>query len=315
MLLLTATSAALAAFHLFRIEQLYSNTDGTVQFVVMRESFGANGENFWAGITLTSTGGGTFTFPTNLPSSATAGRRVLIASQDFAALGLVTPDYVIPNGFLPTANGTVNFAGGVDQWTYTSLPTDGVNALYANGMVAPNLATNFFGQSASVASAAMDLNQHGLTGSWYEPATSGQGFEVEVFPDRSAPGTGFVQVSWFTYDTVIGAAERQRWYTLQGPVVTGQPNASLTILQNVGGNFNALPITTAQPVGTATLTFATCSSGQLSYSFADGTGRTGTIPLTRLTQNVTCSTSSARPTNADFALSGTGSIRRPRARA
>ena len=30
----------------------------------------------------------------------------------------------------------------------------------------------------------LDLNQHGLTGSWYEPATSGQGVEVEVFPIR-----------------------------------------------------------------------------------------------------------------------------------
>ena len=83
-----------------------------------------------------------------------------------------------------------------------------------------------------------DLNQHGLTGSWYEPATSGQGFEVEVFPDQSAPGTGFVFVSWFTYDTVVGAAERQRWYTLERPGVTGQPSAALTIHQNTGGNFN-----------------------------------------------------------------------------
>ena len=33
------------------------------------------------------------------------------------ALGLVTPDYVIPNGFLPTAGGTVNYAD-VDQVTY-----------------------------------------------------------------------------------------------------------------------------------------------------------------------------------------------------
>ena len=150
----------------------------------------------------------------------------------------------------------------------------------------------------------VDLNQHGLTGSWYEPATRGQGLEVEVFPDQLAPGTGSVQVSWFTFDPVIGAAERQRWYTLSGPVVTGQANATLKIYQNVGGNFNALPITTAQQVGTATLSFDTCSNGQLSYNFTDGSARTGSIPLTRLTQNVTCSTSSARPTNADFALSG-----------
>jgi len=56
--------------------------------------------------------------------------------------------------------------------------------------------------------------------------------------------------------------------------------------------------------GTATLSFDTCTSGQLTYSFSDGSGRSGTIPLTRLTQNMTCSTTAARPTNPDFALSG-----------
>ena len=152
-------------------------------------------------------------------------------------------------------------------------------------------------------SAKPDLNQHGLTGSWYEPATGGQGVEVEVFANPSA-GAGSTFVSWFTYDTVAGGAERQRWYTAQGPVATGQPNAALTIYRNTGGNFNAPPVTTAQAVGTATLSFDTCSSGQLVYAFTDGTGRTGTIPLTRLTQNVTCSTTSTYPTNADFALSG-----------
>ena len=149
-----------------------------------------------------------------------------------------------------------------------------------------------------------DLNQHGLTGSWYEPATDGQGFEVEVFPDLVAPGTGSVQLSWFTFDTVAGGANRQRWYTLSGNMVSGQPNASLKIYQNTGGNFNALPITNGVPVGTATLSFSTCTSGQLSYTFTDGSGRTGSIPLTRITQNVTCSTTSTRPTNADFAFSG-----------
>jgi hypothetical protein len=157
--------------------------------------------------------------------------------------------------------------------------------------------------TGSTATAFVNLNQHGLTGSWFKQTSSGQGVEVEVFPNPSS-GTGSAFVSWFTYDTVIGGAERQRWYTAQGPVVTGQPNASLTIYQNTGGNFNAPPSTNAQAVGTATLSFDTCSSGLLSYSFTDGTSRTGTIPLTRLTQNVTCSTTSARPTNADFALSG-----------
>jgi hypothetical protein len=158
--------------------------------------------------------------------------------------------------------------------------------------------------SLAAGAAALDLNQHGLTGSWYQAATSGQGFEVEIYPDLTAPGTGLAQVSWFTFDTTVGGADHQRWYTLSGPVVSGQASATLTIYQNTGGNFNALPVTTARAVGTATLSFDSCSSGSLSYTFSDGTGRTGTIPLTRLTQNVTCSTTSTRTTNPDFAHSG-----------
>ena len=153
----------------------------------------------------------------------------------------------------------------------------------------------------TAAAPTVALNQQGLTGSYYEPATSGQGFEVEIWPDLVGPGTGYAFVSWFTFDTTAGAADRQRWYTLQGSVVNGQP-AALTIYQNIGGNFNALPKTSSQAVGTATLSFDSCTSGTLTYTFNDG--RSGTIPLSRLTPNVTCSTTGARPTNPDFALSG-----------
>lgn len=306
---LAAIPAARATFHTFVVEEIYSNADGSVQFVVLHENQGFAGQDLFAGHALTSSGAGgtkTFIFPTNLPSGATAGKRVLIATSGFAALGLVAPNYVIPNGFVPLNGGTVDFAG-VSSMTYAALPTDGTNALYRGGAVGQNLATNFGGQSVSLSlppPPAVDLNQHGLTGSWYEPATNGQGFEVEVFPDFVAPGTGAVQVSWFTFDTVVGGPDRQRWYTLSGNVASGQPAASLTIYRNVGGNFNAPPITNGVPVGTATLTFDTCGSGLLTYTFTDGTGRAGAIPLTRITQNVTCSTTAARPTNADFGLSG-----------
>ena len=152
-----------------------------------------------------------------------------------------------------------------------------------------------------------------MTGSWYESASSGQGVEVEIFPDPSS-GTGSTFVSWFTFDTVIGGAERQRWYTAQGPVVTGQPGAALTIYRNTGGNFNATPITDAQPVGTATLSFDTCSSGELAYQFTDGTARTGKIPMTRLTQNVTCSPTPRIPPIRTSLFPGTGTTPRRRAR-
>ena len=153
LLLLSAAPVAHAAFHLFRIQELYSNADGTVQFVVLGESGGLDNENLWGGLTLraTPTGGATrtFTFPNNLPRN-TANRRVLVATPGFAALGLVTPDYTMPPGFLPVGGGTVSYAG-VSQVTFASLPTDGANALFATGTVGPNVAANFAGQSASVA--------------------------------------------------------------------------------------------------------------------------------------------------------------------
>lgn len=294
----------------FAIVELFSNADGTVQFVqiVDRGRFDCDsGEDQWAGETLVSTGPGptrTFTFPTNLPSCATSARYVLIATQGFADLGIVVPDYVIPNGFLQMPAGTVNFAQ-VSQVTYNALPNDGVRAITNTGLVIPNRATNFTGASGSVAPvSSVAIHQHGLTGSWYEPATSGQGFEVEIFPDQTAPGAGAAFLSWFTFDAVAGGAERQRWYTLAGPVSSGTPRAALTIYRNTGGNFNAPPVTSATPVGTATLSFASCTSGQLDYEFTDGTNRNGTIALTRLTQSVTCAPSGTGPTDPDFALSG-----------
>ena len=42
----------------------------------------------------------------------------------------------------------------------------------------------------------------------------------------------------------------------------------------------------------------------MTYTFTDGSARSGTIPLTRLTPNVTCSTGGTGATNADFGYSG-----------
>jgi hypothetical protein len=152
-LLLAVSSAANAAFHNFRIQQLFTNADGSVQFVVLRECCGTDGENLFAGQQLRVTSVGDtriLTFPSNLPSGDTGNKSVLIATQGFANLGLVAPDYIMPSNFLPTAaGGTVNFAN-VSQLTFGSLPNDGRNALLTGGIVAPNLATNFAGQSASV---------------------------------------------------------------------------------------------------------------------------------------------------------------------
>jgi len=74
----TCALTAQATFHLFRIDQVYSNADGTVQYVVMRESLGANGDHLWSQQELETTNAAgvrkEFRFPSNLPSSSTARR-------------------------------------------------------------------------------------------------------------------------------------------------------------------------------------------------------------------------------------------------
>lgn len=152
--------AAAADHHTLRLHELYSSADGMVQFVLLRESEGMNGQNLLAGRTLTVTQAGrtrTFVFPGSLPGSNTANRYVLLATpgyqaaaNDYAEFAAVAPDFVIPNGFLPTDGGVVDYAG-VDTMAYTALPRDGFSAVYRSGeSVRDNLAQNFSGAAATL---------------------------------------------------------------------------------------------------------------------------------------------------------------------
>ena len=162
-------------------------------FIVLHESTGSNGESLWQNQSLTSTHLGvtkTLTFASNLPSASTAGKRVLVATQGFAALGLVTPDYVIQNGFLATDGGTLSYAS-VDQVTYTALPVDGVHAIDRTGASIQNVATNFAGRTGSVALASTPISP--AVGLWWNPDESGTGYNFDV-------KHGVLVVTIFTYD-------------------------------------------------------------------------------------------------------------------
>ncbi len=176
-----ATVTARASFPSFAIEELYSNADGTVQFIVLRETQGMNGQNALAGRTLAVTHAGvtkSLTFPSDLPSSDTAGKRVLLATPAFSGVLASAselkafgepivpippvepieppatsdppiPDFVIPPRFLATDGATVDFAGA-DRLTYDALPTDGTKSLLASGTRADNVAIDFAGRRARV---------------------------------------------------------------------------------------------------------------------------------------------------------------------
>jgi hypothetical protein len=159
--------------------------------------------------------------------------------------------------------------------------------------------------SISAGPSAPNIDQQGLTGSWYQLATSGQGIEIEVFPDHVTQGTGFLQGGWFTFDDVAsGGADHNRWYTFGGNVRAGDSAAVLHLYQNIGGNFNALPVTSSLQVGDVGLSFSDCTTAQLNYTFTDGSGRRGTVPITRLTPNVSCAQAGSTSASGDFGLSG-----------
>ena len=65
-----------------------------------------------------------------------------------------------------------------------------------------------------------------FSGSWYDPATDGQGFSMEVLEERDE-----LVAWWYTY-TESG---EQRWFLLQGPLSQGI--GEVTIYQAEGGRF------------------------------------------------------------------------------
>jgi serralysin len=157
-------------FHLYDIKEIFSNADGTVQFIELSTT--ANFEDQWAGQTITVALGGvthTFSFPSNLPGEATANTSVLIATQGFADLGIVTPNYIVPAGFLFTSGGTINFGHGADTVTYAALPSDGTHSVNDSGVVATATPTNFAGQTGQLPNPTNTVNgtdgNDALTGS------------------------------------------------------------------------------------------------------------------------------------------------------
>ena len=268
--LLLAVGMARAEYHTFQIEQIFTNADGSVQFVVMHEMFGQDGENMWSGNPLISSvgmGSQTFTFNKNLPGgmaggyygmgtpSPTAHKRVLIATQSFAALNLVTPDFVVPDRFIPMGGGTLNYSG-VDSWTFGALPTDGVTAVNRSGTRIQNLATNFAGQSASVTAAAPAAAIVPVGGVWWNPQEAGSGFGFDY-----QNGTLIVEV--YTY---LGNGPAQ-WYLASGTIVNNVFTSTLD--KYTGGQCISCPFKAPTQVG---------NDGTITITFTSPTTATADLP-------------------------------------
>jgi peptidyl-prolyl cis-trans isomerase A (cyclophilin A) len=131
----------------------------------------------------------------------------------------------------------------------------------------------------------------GLSGSWFNPDTSGQGWLLDVV----ARDTGLEMfVAWFTYDVnpppadeTDGFGSRQhRWFTALGSV--SGDTAVMDIFLNSGGVFNDPREPQSEPVGSMTIQFSDCSNAQLSFDFDDSDDNDDSLAVVRLSPDVFC---------------------------
>ncbi|MEM9301622.1 MAG: peptidylprolyl isomerase [Pseudomonadota bacterium] len=130
----------------------------------------------------------------------------------------------------------------------------------------------------------------GVTGAWFNPATAGQGWLLDVYPGND--GNLEMFLAWFTYaageppaDEGAFGSSQHRWFTASGTV--DGDTATLTIFRNTGGVFNDPRSTELEAVGTMTVVFTSCSEAVMSWVF-DTEGGTGEVAITRLTPDSFC---------------------------
>ena len=154
---LLAAAPARATFHLWQIEEVFSNADGTIQYIEFHTTSTFN-QHVLLGRVLRSNQGLTvldsYTFPSNL-GIPTQNKFFLVATPAFAAAARIEPDYTLPAaGFIQLGvTDTLKLVAAplaTFSFAPAALPTDGVHSLDAlagfPAVVAGNTPTNFAGQ-------------------------------------------------------------------------------------------------------------------------------------------------------------------------
>ena len=235
----SGSSYVLAGAHTWDVNEMFSNADGTIQFIELRESGGGNFETGVGGHLLTSNTK-SFTITSNV-ASPTGFKHILFGTAAFAALpGAPTPNYIIPANFFSISGDTITY-NPYDSRTFGAgaLPIDGVRSLNNNLTTGVNSPTNYAGQTGSVNAApappavpdgsagstpvsvvSLDSSGSSLSISWDTSSCSGAGSHHLIYGQGSqlpaAPGgvfavagsaCGMGSTSPFIWDPSPGATD------------------------------------------------------------------------------------------------------------
>jgi hypothetical protein len=288
---------ASAAFHLWTMNELYSNADGSVQFLEVTALTG--GQEFVGGHTLKSTIGGTtqtFNVPHDLPGD-TGGKRMLIATQGFANLGIVTPDFIVPNGFFSPTGGSLNWGEGSDVWTYGALPAPNLS-LNRDGTTSINSPRNFAGATGTIPAGSTQGPQStfNVAGMWWKsPALSESGWGINLVQQ----GT-ILFATWFTYDN----DGSDLWLFMDNLQLTGTNVFAGNVYRASGSPWGVFPYDptrfAATQVGNVTFTFTDANTGSVTWTV---NGVTQTKSIMRFTYQAlvpTCATNSMQTDNINY---------------
>lgn len=151
-LVLLVGSIASAGIHTWDVREVYSNADGSIQYIELFDA-GATGLETGVGSGSLTSASQSHSWANGAVATPTNGRSYLIASASFAALpGAPTPDVIIPANKVPFFNrngDTVGFAG-VDSWVFGAVPTNGTDSLNRITGVGANTPRNYAGAQGNV---------------------------------------------------------------------------------------------------------------------------------------------------------------------
>lgn len=157
---------ATLAFEEWKISEIFTSSDGRFQYIALSTS-AANQNNLTGRAVTARDSSGTqervFVFPVGL-TGPTANRSVLLGTAALAQASGLAMDYVIPEGFLFSEGGSVNYAN-VQAIGYqdAELPKNGLQSLRPGVGLAAAAPVNFSGQSANIGVPVL---------SWFDGATA-----------------------------------------------------------------------------------------------------------------------------------------------